>query len=126
MKYLLLLLYLSIFPILGISQQTLNLEDAISIALKNNYDILLAENSVMQADNNQSIYNSGYLPTLTGTGNATYANNNAKLTNQAGAQTEISGIEATQLNGSVALNYVLFNGGSRKYDPTLALIIIFR
>ena len=116
MKYLLLLLSLSIFPILGISQQTLNLEDAISIALKNNYDILLAENSVMQADNNQSIYNSGYLPTLTGTGNATYANNNAKLTNQAGAQTEISGIEATQLNGSVALNYVLFNGGSRKYN----------
>jgi outer membrane protein len=89
MKYLLLLLSLSIFPILGISQQTLNLEDAISIALKNNYDILLAENSVMQADNNQSIYNSRYLPTLTGTGNATYANNNAKLTNQAGAQTEI-------------------------------------
>lgn len=116
MKYLLLLLSLSIFPILGISQQTLTLEDAISIALKNNYDILLAENSVMQADNNQSIYNSGYLPTLTGTGNATYANNNAKLTNQAGAQTEISGIEATQLNGSVALNYVLFNGGSRKYN----------
>jgi outer membrane protein len=116
MKYLLLLLSLSIFPILGISQQTLNLEDAISIALKNNYDILLAENSVMQADNNQSIYNSRYLPTLTGTGNATYANNNAKLTNQAGAQTEISGIEATQLNGSVALNYVLFNGGSRKYN----------
>jgi len=116
MKYLILLLSLSIFPSIGMSQQTLTLEDAISVALKNNYDILLAENSVMQADNNQSIYNSGYLPTVTGNGNATYANNNAKLTNQTGAQTEISGIEATQLNGSVALNYVLFNGGSRKYN----------
>ena len=80
MKYLILLLSLSIFPSIGMSQQTLTLEDAISVALKNNYDSLLAENSVMQADNNQSIYNSVYLPTVTGNGNATYANNNAKLT----------------------------------------------
>lgn len=102
-------------PFTGISQETLTVEDAIALAMKHNYDIQLATNSTEQADNNQSIYNSGYLPTLTGSGNASYANNNSKLTSQTGVETDIPGVESTQLGASVELNYVLFNGGSRKY-----------
>ena len=104
------------FPFISIAQETLSVEDAISLAMKNNYDIQLASNTMEQANNNQSIYNSGYLPTVTGTGNASYANNDNKLTNQAGISTEIPGVAATRYSGSVALNYVLYNGGSRKYN----------
>lgn len=116
MKHTTLFILLFAFPYCTFAQQSLSLEEAISVALKNNYDIQLAENALMQADNNQSIYNSGYLPTVTGTGAASYANNNANLTDQAGNERSISGIEAKQLNGNVALNYVLFSGGSRKYN----------
>ena len=102
-------------PFTGISQETLTVEDAIALALKHNYDIQLASNSLEQADNNKSIYNSGYLPTLTGSGSASYANNNSKLTSQDGTETDIPGVESKGYSGSVALNYVLFNGGARKY-----------
>ena len=90
-------------------------EDAIALALKYNYDIKIATNSLEQADNNQSIYNSGYLPTLTGTGNVNYANNDTKLTSQTGTETDISAIETKGYSASVALNYVIYNGGNRKY-----------
>lgn len=116
MKSFLKLLFLSLaFPLMGQAQEVLTIEDAIALAMKHNYDILLAENSVEQANNNQSVYNSGYLPTLTGTGGATYENNNAKLTSQTNATTEIPGVESKRLSGSLALNYLLFNG-SRKYN----------
>ncbi|MEN8928121.1 MAG: TolC family protein [Flavobacteriales bacterium] len=104
------------FPFLGITQEKMAIEDAIALALKNNYDIQLASNSMLQADNSRSIYNSGYLPTLTGTGSASYANNDNKLTNQAGVELDVPGVEATRYSGSVALNYVVYNGGSRKYN----------
>lgn len=102
-------------PFSGITQDAMTIEDAIALALKHNYDIQLASNSLEQAENNQSIYNSGYLPTLTGTGSANYANNDNKLTNQAGVETNIPGVATTRYTGSLALNYVLFNGGNRKY-----------
>lgn len=105
-----------IVPFLGIAQDTLTIDNAIALALKNNYDIQLATNTLEQAENSQSIYNSGYLPTLTGTGSASYANNDSRLTNQAGEETVIPNVEVKRYSGNVALNYVLYNGGNRKYS----------
>ena len=63
MKQLITILILSLcIPFVGISQETMSVEDAIALALKHNYDILLVENSLMQAENNKSIYNTGFLP----------------------------------------------------------------
>jgi outer membrane protein len=116
MKHLLnLIIVFLIIPFNGIAQNELTVEDAIALALKHNYDIQIATNSLEQADNNQSIYNSGYLPTLTGIGSATYANSDSKLTSQTGTEKDISGIETKGYSASVALNYVIYNGGSRKY-----------
>ncbi|MDB4088653.1 TolC family protein [Flavobacteriales bacterium] len=103
-------------PLTGVAQETLTVEDAIAIALKNNYDIKLADNSLLQAENNKSIYNSGFLPTLTASANAKYSNSNATLTNQAGQETSIDGIKTSGYGGSVGLNYILFNGGARKFQ----------
>lgn len=104
------------FPFLGVAQDLMTIEDAIALALKNNYDIQLATNTLEQANNNKSIYNSGYLPTLTGTGSTTYASNNSQLTNQANEKIEIPNVETKRYSGNIALNYVLFNGGQRKYS----------
>ncbi|MDB4347285.1 TolC family protein [Bacteroidia bacterium] len=105
-----------ISPFAGSSQSAMTLEDAIAIALKNNYDIQLAENSKRQADNNQSIYNTGFLPTFNASGNANYSNSNTSFTTQQGVDNTINGAEIKSLGTSVGLNYVLFNGGARKFQ----------
>jgi outer membrane protein TolC len=117
MKQLITILILSLcIPFTGVSQETMSVEDAIALALKHNYDILLVENSLMQAENNKSIYNTGFLPTVTASANANYSNNNTTLTSQAGQETSIDGAETKSYGGSVGLNYILFNGGARKFQ----------
>ena len=44
-------------------QKTITPNEAISLALENNYGIKLANNEIELAKNNASILNSGYLPT---------------------------------------------------------------
>lgn len=115
MKQLILILSLCI-PFVGISQETISVEDAIAIAMKYNYDIKLADNSLLQAENNKSIYNTGFLPTVTASANGKYSNSNAVITTQTGQENTINGIETKGYGGSVGLNYILYNGGARKFQ----------
>jgi outer membrane protein len=103
-------------PLLGITQKNLSIEDAIALALKHNFDIQLATNASLQAENNKSIYNTGFLPTATASADARYANSNASITDQQGNERNIGDIETSGYGGSVGLNYLLFNGGARKYQ----------
>ena len=64
------------FTVTSFSQDLLSKEEAISQMLVNNFGIKIAENQVEVADNNQSVLNSGYLPTLTGNANAQYDRSN--------------------------------------------------
>ena len=109
-------LTLLLFPFLASGQGILNLEDAVSIALKNNYDIQLALNSEKISENNQTIYNSGYLPNVTANGNSNYSNNNTSFTTQQGVENNIDGAVVKSYGASLGINYVLFNGGNRKYQ----------
>ncbi|MEN8867479.1 MAG: TolC family protein, partial [Flavobacteriales bacterium] len=104
------------FPLVGVSQEKMSVEDAISLALKNNFDIQLAENSILQAKNNKSIYNTGFLPTATASADGKYSTSNAKITDQQGNERNIDAVETKGYGGSVGLNYILFNGGARKYN----------
>lgn len=104
------------FPLVGVSQEKMSVEDAISLALKKNFDIQLAENSILQAKNNKSIYNTGFLPTATVSADGRYSTSNAKITDQQGNERNIDAVETKGYGGSVGLNYILFNGGARKYN----------
>tara|TARA_B110000208_G_C11738837_1_gene419117 strand:- start:404 stop:1609 length:1206 start_codon:yes stop_codon:yes gene_type:complete len=84
--------------------------------MKHNYDIKLADNSLLQAENNKSIYNTGFLPTVTASANGKYSNSDAVITTQTGQENTINGIETKGYGGSVGLNYILYNGGSRKFQ----------
>jgi len=46
------------------AQEVLNLEEAIEIGLDNNYGIQISRNIVDQADNNHSVGNAGFLPSI--------------------------------------------------------------
>jgi outer membrane protein TolC len=108
------LLCLSIF---SFGQDSLDLEGAIGIALENNYDIKLANNAIEKADNNQSIYNSGFLPTATLSGNGNYSNTNLKLTSHQGEEITITGVATKSYGGSVGIGYLIYNGSRKvQYD----------
>ena len=68
--------HLTILILVGLSfsvgAQQLTKEGAIKIVMENNFDLAIADNAVKIAENNTSLLNSGYLPTLTGSAGATY------------------------------------------------------
>ncbi len=105
-----------LISIQGNAQRILTKKEAIQITLENNYGIKVAANNVEMAKNNSSIYNSGFLPSLTANGGANYDNSEQKLEQQDGTINNISGAETKTYNASINLNYTLFDGLGRKYD----------
>ncbi|MDC9723204.1 MAG: TolC family protein [Urechidicola sp.] len=101
------------------AQRLLTKKEAIQITLENNYGIKLAENNVEIAKNNSSIYNSGFLPSLSANGGANYDNSNQEIDRQDGTTTVVNGAETKSYNASLDLNYTIFDGLGRKYDYKL-------
>lgn len=97
------------------AQEMLTREAALALTLEHNYDIKIAEKSVDAANNNQSIYNSGFLPSVV-------ANGNAGISGYQGKNQTVNGdisynpTDAYNYNASVGVNYVLFNGFGRMYN----------
>lgn len=114
MKYKITLLFSLALVFTSFGQDIISIEQAIKIALEKNHDIIIADNNLHVAMNNQSLKNTGYLPTVSANAGANYSNNNAFLIDQTGQEKSIDGIEATSYNGSVAVNYGIYQGGIRK------------
>ena len=95
----------------GYSQQRLSLPDAVSIALKNSYDIQLAKNGLEISSINNHIGIAGGLPVVNGT-----INDNEQLTtiNQkfadASRDTRRSNVGSNNLTAGVTGSILLFNG----------------
>ena len=98
------------------SQKILTKKEALEIALENNYGVKIAHNNVEIAKNNSSVYNTGFLPTLSTTAGANYNNSNQEIENQSGDVTSINGAETKSYNASLNLNYTIFDGLGRKYN----------
>jgi len=98
-------------PSTGNAQKVLKLEDAISIALKNNFDILVAGNDANIAKANNTLGNAGMLPTvaLTGSGNYGVSNTNQKLAT--GGLTNYPALSSSSLSAGAQLNWNLYDGG---------------
>lgn len=88
----------------------IQVEEAIATTLKNNYDIQLAKNDSLVAALNYSFRNAAFLPRLNA--NASYLLNNTdqkqKLAD--GSDRSRKGIRADNLNASLQMNWVLFDG----------------
>ncbi|MDO1501363.1 TolC family protein [Winogradskyella maritima] len=98
------------------SQKVVSPEEAITLALENNYGIKIANNNLEVAENNTSILNSGYLPTLTGNAGATFNRDNLSAEFADGRETTLNGAESSRYNASLNLNYTIFDGLGRMYD----------
>lgn len=97
-------------------QQIVTPNEAIRLALENNYGIKLANNELELAKNNTSILNSGYLPTVRGNAGATYNIDNTEAQLSNGDVRVLDGAESSRYNASININYVLFDGLGRSYD----------
>ncbi|WJJ96464.1 TolC family protein [Algibacter luteus] len=102
--------------ILLYGQEIITPNKAVQLALENNYGIKLAKTDVEIAQNNASILNSGYLPTLTGNAGGTYNLDNTEAEFSDGRVTTLNGAESSRYSASLDLNYTLFDGLGRIYN----------
>lgn len=113
------ILFLLVFCTVSGQEKMLSKDAAVSLALENNYGIKVAKNRVEIAENNKSILNSGYLPTVTGSAGANY-NDLLKSTTEFPGQSlediEINDAESQSYSAALAVNYTLFDGLGRWYD----------
>ena len=91
-------------------QNLLNVEDAIGIALKNNYSISITKNSVDVAKVNNTLGNAGMLPTITVNGTDNYSVNNVYMNLSTGSTITSAAGNLNAFNAGVALNWTLFDG----------------
>ena len=105
-------------------EKLISKEDVVRLALKKNFDIKIAKNQVEIADNNASLLNSGYLPTLAGNASTTYQRNDNTIEfpgqfNSDGtprADVNLYKAEAQNYGGSLDASYILFDGLGRLYN----------
>ena len=92
------------------AQELLTLEDAIKIALQNNYEIKIASNNLKIDQTNVDAGNAGMLPQAT----ASITNNNSvqhtKQTRPDGTTTELDNAKNNSLNYGVNLGWTIFDG----------------
>lgn len=79
------------------AQKMISVEDALNIALKNNYGILVANNDASVSKSNNTLGNAGMMPNISLNGNANFTPNNSK--------------SYKSLNSGVELSWMLFDGG---------------
>ncbi len=88
----------------------LTLQDAVAIALKNNYHIILSKNNADIAQNNVTLGNAGFLPQVTGDFSTSRSIQNTKQTRSDGTVNNIHGAKNSSTSYGPALNWTIFNG----------------
>jgi outer membrane protein TolC len=97
-------------------QELLTKQEAIALALRSNFDIVRSNQSVLIEENNQSIFNTGYLPTISGTANLNYNIDNVTAVFQDGSERSLNGAASDSRSAGLAVNWVLFDGFNRFYS----------
>lgn len=92
------------------AQEILTVEEAVKIALENNFEIKIASNDLKIDEQNVSLANAGILPSL----DANVVNNNSVLnttqTQLDGTERELDNARNLNLTYGVALNWTVFDG----------------
>lgn len=99
-----------LFTVVCSAQQLLTAEQAVAIALENNYDIKLATNDLKIDEQNVSLANAGLLPNLSGTLNQNNAIQNSRQVRTDGTVQELNNAKNNSLNYGVNLGWTVFDG----------------
>jgi outer membrane protein len=92
------------------AQQVLTLEDAIKIALENNFEIKIAKNNLKIDKTNVAVGNAGMLPSVTASVLDDNSIRNSSQTRQDGTTTSLDNAKNNSLNYGVSLDWTIFDG----------------
>ncbi|PKD43145.1 TolC family protein [Rhodohalobacter barkolensis] len=92
------------------AQQVLTLEEAVSIGLEKNYGLQISRNLQEEADNNRTIGNAGFLPTIDVTAGRTESIEDSEFRSADGTGRTNEGARSTNTNAAVNLNWTIFDG----------------
>lgn len=92
------------------SQNILTAQDAVSIAMQNNFDVLLTKKDVLIAKENLTYGNAGMLPSLTANFSQSNSNQNSKQTQSTGEVRELENAKNNSMNYGVSLGWTIFDG----------------
>ena len=101
------------FTLAAVAQDTipvLTAEEAIAVALENNYDIRLASNDRKIDEQNVSLANAGLLPTLTGSFGQNNSIQNSRQVRADGTVQELDNARNNNMNYGVNLGWTIFDG----------------
>lgn len=104
---------LSLFSIAQISAQTnLTLESAIELGLKNHYSIQVSKKKEIQAQNDNTLGNAGFLPTITGVATKNYTVSGIDQEFFGGLRPPLvqSGVNSNSGNAGVNMAWTLYDG----------------
>lgn len=110
MKKILLLIF-SLCVLFTEAQDKMTIEEAVEIALKNNYDIQISNKDVEIARTNNTAGNAGMLPDIGFSGSGSYALKNVNQKLSAGNEVNYSGLGTTNLGAGAELSWTIFDGG---------------
>jgi outer membrane protein TolC len=100
-----------VFPFQFLSaQRALSLQECIEIGLEQNFSVRLARNNEAIAENNHSLGNAGFLPTIDLRGQQSGSVNNTDQNLAGGGRNELRGIHNTGSSASVSLGWTVFDG----------------
>lgn len=110
-KTLLTTLILFLFCLVKTSaQEILTIEEAIKIALENNFEIRIAKNNSKINETNVTIGNAGMLPTATASVVDNNSIQNSSQTRQDGTSVSLDNAKNNSLNYGVSLDWTIFDG----------------
>ncbi|UKT63102.1 TolC family protein [Pedobacter mucosus] len=109
-KILNLLIFILSLSFSAMAQEKLSLQEAITIALQNNYDIKISKNETNIARNNANIGNAGMLPNITGDYSNGGSVQNTRQTPITGPDRVINGAQSTNNSYGADLNWTVFDG----------------
>ena len=110
-------------PSYGVSQPVLTMEQAIAIALENNYDIRLVSKDADIATNNVHVGNAGMLPSISGDVSAAATIQNTTQTLLEGETRRLRGAKNRSSAYGLSLDWTIFDGLQMfaRYDQLKAL-----
>ncbi|MCA5005822.1 TolC family protein [Sphingobacterium bovistauri] len=94
----------------GVAQELLTIKEAIAVALENNYDIKLFQNTLKVAQENVTVGNAGMLPTVTGNFTQNNSISNSNQTQASGEVRSLDNAKNNSLNYGVSVGWTVFDG----------------
>ena len=92
------------------AQDTLSLQEAVRIGLENNFDVKIAQNDQRVSENNLTIGNAGFLPSLDVDVSQIYDIQDSELTFASGDEQIRKGAKSNNFNAGAVLEWTIFDG----------------